>query len=172
MNQTFSHLFHEGMVIDVLDEYGELVAAQSSSGVLGAQGGTDASSHRAQQGIADRVAQRVVHRLEVIEIDEENGELMIVAAASLDSMPQSILQERTVGQAGQGIVEGLVLELSFKFVSARDVVARDGEPAPILFGDAAHRHLDIALAPVVSHEARFRAGIPPTGRRTDRGPCR
>ena len=50
----------------------------------------------------------VVDRLEVVEVDEQNGEL----AASLgDRVPDLVAEQRPVGQVGQRIVVGLVMEL-------------------------------------------------------------
>ena len=55
---------------EVLEQNGELIAAESRGGVLGAQAGRQSLGGRAEQLVSDRMAEAVVDRLEVVEIDE------------------------------------------------------------------------------------------------------
>jgi len=52
----------------------ELVAAQARRSLVDRQCRTDPGRDRAQQEIAEPVAERVVHILEVVEIDEQHGD--------------------------------------------------------------------------------------------------
>ena len=69
-------------VLDVLDERGELVAAEPGRGVVGAQGAGDAFGDRDEQLVADGVAQGVVDDLEVVEVDEEDADDRAVPGAA------------------------------------------------------------------------------------------
>src|SRR6266542_2758266 len=67
----------------------------------------DPLGDRGQQGVADRVPQCVVHGLEVVEVDDEHGELAVrrgVAERGVDLLAE----QGPVGQAGQLVVRGLV----------------------------------------------------------------
>ena len=83
---------------EVLEQDGELVAAEPRGGVLGAQAGRQSLGGRAQQLVADRVAEAVVDRLEVVEIDEDHRELTAVAPAARERQGQAILEQRPVGE--------------------------------------------------------------------------
>ena len=62
---------------------------------------------RAQQFVADRVAERVVDRLEIVEVDAEQGEAAAAAPLGLPELEIEMLaEEGAVGQAGQTVVEG------------------------------------------------------------------
>ena len=61
--------------IGLLDEDAELVSAEPGRRVLQPQAGSDPLRHGGQELVSGRVAEAVVHDLEVVEIDEEDGEL-------------------------------------------------------------------------------------------------
>ena len=58
--------------------------------------------------VAGRVAQAVIHRLEVVKVDEQHGELRLLAEGPGQGVRHPIPEERLVGQAGERVVEGLV----------------------------------------------------------------
>ena len=60
-------------VVGVLDHDRELVAAQAGDHVLGPQARAQARGDRDQQLVAGGVAEAVVDRLEVVEVDEQHG---------------------------------------------------------------------------------------------------
>ena len=62
------------LVRDVLEQNRELVAAQPGNGVALAQRGAQARRDRLQHPVAGVVAERVVDVLEVVEVQEQNGE--------------------------------------------------------------------------------------------------
>ena len=57
------------------------------------------------------MAHGIVHELEAIKIDEDDGDLLIAAAGIRQCQREAILEERAIGQAGQRIVGGLILSL-------------------------------------------------------------
>ena len=58
-------------VADVLEQHGELVAAEPRDGVAGAQAGLEPPRDRHQQLVARGVAEAVVDDLEAVEVEEE-----------------------------------------------------------------------------------------------------
>ena len=60
-------------VAHVLEEHRELVGAQPGDGVAGTEGEREPRCDRLEHGVADRVADAVVDRREVVHIDEEGG---------------------------------------------------------------------------------------------------
>ena len=54
--------------------------------------------------------QRIVDHLEAVEIDEQHGELPLVAAGRLDGMAQQPVEHFPVGQFGQAVMRGEVLD--------------------------------------------------------------
>ena len=56
----------------VEEQHRELVAAESCSQVVGANAAVDALGNDPQEAVAGPVAQRVVHDLEVVEVEEQD----------------------------------------------------------------------------------------------------
>ena len=113
----------------VLEEHGELVAAQTGDGVLTANAEQQAFGRGDQQRIARGVSEGVVDGLEVVQVEEEHGH---AALASADHrVLEAFGEQRSVGEARQRVVEGAVLELllgrtqlAHTFQSAVDVATR------------------------------------------------
>ena len=102
-------------VVVVLDHHRELVAAEARDHVLGAQARAQARSDRHQQLVAGGVAEAVVDRLEVVEVDEQHRELAPpVADRGLDLVGE----QRPVGEVRERVVVGLVVELLLKDAKA------------------------------------------------------
>ena len=94
---------------EVLDQHGELVAAEPRDGVGGAQHAPQAPAHLEQHLVAAAVAEGVVERLEVVEVDEQDGDRRVVAA--LERVPDAVEQQRAVGHPGERVVERAVAQL-------------------------------------------------------------
>jgi len=92
----------------VLDEDDELVSTEAGHGVLGPQAGRQACRDFAQQGVADVEAVAVVDLLEAVEVEEEHRQRTVVAAG--DRMAETVMEQHPVGQPGQRIVAGEVVE--------------------------------------------------------------
>ena len=64
-----------------------------------------------QQLVADAVAHRVVHDLEVVQVHEQHAGGRAVRPGRGDLLRDPVLEEQPVGQPGQRVVKGLVLQL-------------------------------------------------------------
>ena len=139
---------------EVLEQDGELVAAEPRGGVLGAQAARQSLRGRAQQLVADRVAEAVVDRLEVVEIDEDHRELAVVAPAARERQRQAILEQRPVGEAGEVVVERLVAELLLERDAIGDVAEVEQDPVDQRIADVVVRdHLDRSIVAVGGAQA-------------------
>ena len=98
------------LVGEALQQQRELVAAQPCRAVRRARRAVEPRRDLAQDGVARRVPERVVHGLEVVEVEEDDGAAGAMAPAPAQRLDDPVLEQRAVRQAGQGVVERLVLE--------------------------------------------------------------
>ena len=73
--------------------------------------------HRAQQRVADRMAEHVVDALEAVEIEEHDGELVAAAQRLL----HLVLEQHAVRQIGQRVVPRHVHDLGFGLAALGDI---------------------------------------------------
>ena len=105
---------HEGGVVgpgQVLHEDGELVAPDAGHEVGAARPGAQALGHRLQHRVAGGVAEPVVHRLEAVEVDEDEGAARALPPRARERALQGVEEERAVGEAGEAVVAGEALEV-------------------------------------------------------------
>jgi hypothetical protein len=94
-----------------LDQHRELVAADPRHGVGGPQALGQAVSDLQEEPIADLVAEGVVDDLEAVEVQVEHRQAEArLALHALPRVPQPVEEEGAVGQAGERVVEGAVLD--------------------------------------------------------------
>ena len=86
-------------------EHDELVAADARHGVNAADDGLETLRDHAEDGVADLVAADVVHTLEPVEVDDEEGERLGRPVGAGERLLDPIVEERPVGQAGERIAE-------------------------------------------------------------------
>jgi hypothetical protein len=144
----------------VFEEHGELVASETGGRVTGPQASTQPPGDGAEKLVARGVPHRVVHRLEVVEIDEQDCHR--IAAPPLQRVLDSIGEQRAVGQPGQGIMEGLLGQPVLEGAQLRQgalelpVLQRDGE-VPRQGVDEAHvlavERRDLAQPVADDHQA-------------------
>ena len=84
----------------------ELVGIESRQRVLLAQGGAQPLGDAAQELVADRMPQRVVDRLEIVEPEDQQRDLVGAAPRMQQHLVHLLPQQAAVGQAGQGIMLG------------------------------------------------------------------
>ena len=84
----------------------ELVAAEPGQGVAGPDRARDPAGHRAQQLVADRMAERVVDLLEAVEVEEEDRGQATFAAGMGQGLAKPVEQQGAVRQPGQRVVQG------------------------------------------------------------------
>ena len=104
---------------DVLEQDRELVAAEPRHGVAHAQRGAQARRDRLQHPVAGGVAERVVDRLEVVEVQEQHGERPAVVASAAERVFDAIAEQRPVREVGDRVVERLVGQLLLEAACAR-----------------------------------------------------
>ena len=94
----------------------EFVATEPGDEVPGANAAGKAVCRGAEELIADRVPERVVHGLEVVEVEEENGDVVVAGREQrLDLLPE----QRPVRQPGERIVERLMVEAVLELAKFR-----------------------------------------------------
>ena len=114
---------HAGLlaVAQILQQHHELVAAQARHDVAGAQALLQALGHFAQQRVAGLVAEAVVDELEAVEVDEQHRKLALVATRQREHVVEQLAEHHAVGQPGQAVVRGQVLNALLGLLARRDV---------------------------------------------------
>ncbi len=108
------------------DQCGELVAAEPGDGVPAADGALQPAGGLHQELVADLVPGGVVDRLEAVQVEEEHrdpGAGPALLAAGAEGGPQPLGEQRPVGQVGERVVEGVVLQLGLEHDAFGDVPA-------------------------------------------------
>ena len=143
--QPLGNLRHLLGARGVLDQDGELVAAPAGHRVVHRDDGAQPPGRLGQHEVTRAVADRVVDRGEAVQVQEDDagpgghrGVAQHVTGAFLDVGP--------VGQAGQAVVEGEVVDL----LAQRDLVAH------VARGD---QHLDGLAGHLVAQQGRL--DVPP-----------
>jgi hypothetical protein len=90
---------------DVVEEDDELISSHASGGVTCSQLAANAPSHMDEQLIAGGMAQSVVDRLEVVEIEEQDREAGRAPVREVQAVGQAVPEDGAVWQAGQLVVE-------------------------------------------------------------------
>ncbi len=104
-----------GHGIHVGQDDGEFIAALAADGVLLAQHLDEFLRDVAQQRVAGRVPQGVVDLLELVEVDEHQGDLFLAPGGGRERLRDAIAQQHPVGQSGQRIVVREMLQLRLPF---------------------------------------------------------
>ena len=148
---------------DVLEQNGELVAAQAGDGVLGAHAASNARGHLGQQGVALLVAQAVVDDFEVVDVQEQHADRAEVAVGVSQSLFESVGEQGPIGQPRQWIVKGQLFELLLELLALGDVAirhhdARDRRLLEQVVGD----HLAYPAFDAKQQRARRPRGLTPS----------
>lgn len=64
---------------------------------------------------------RVIDLLEIIEVDKHQGDLMLIAPGCFHRLPQSVIQQASIGQVGERVIQSHVQQLGFIFLAVGDV---------------------------------------------------
>ena len=94
--------FDRARAIGGSDQHHELVAAEARHQSSGADRATQPIGRGAQQLIADRVAERVVDLLELVEVDEQQRRVDVVGLGGEDRRG-ALAELDAVGQSGQRV---------------------------------------------------------------------
>ena len=104
MQQLLRHRGRLARLGDVLQQHAELVAADARDEVVAAHAGAQARGDHLQQRVADVVAERVVHLLEVVEVEEQQRRGLLVAPRVRHRLARALGEHRAVGQPGERVV--------------------------------------------------------------------
>ncbi|CAM5459604.1 hypothetical protein STANM309S_05816 [Streptomyces tanashiensis] len=118
------------------DQGGELVTAQSGGGVALADGLVESAGRLDQQLVPGLVPDGVVDSLEAVEVDEEHrraaqGGTPVGGAAAGERLLDTPGEQGAVGQVGERVVFGVVLELRLEAHAFGDVPAVEDEAAVV-----------------------------------------
>ena len=112
----------------------ELVAAEPGHSVRLADDGLQVLGRSHEQLVAGLVAQGVVDPLDVVEVDEQDGDVAAVPARAGQRLLEPVQQQPAVGQAGEGVVQGECHQLVLGGPPGGDVLDHaDREGGAVLF---------------------------------------
>jgi hypothetical protein len=166
-------LRHPGEVLllgDVRQDNGELVAADPRHQVVGAQRQLQPPCQFAQHPVASLVAEAVVDVLEAIEVDQHHRQDLLALGVARQGPGQALLQQGAVGQAGQGIEIGRLVQRRLGFLPAPPIgrlgeLALDGRAEPaegvlehVVLGAGAHGADGDVLADVARDDDERQVG--------------
>ena len=114
---------HDGAVRDMRQDDGKFVAAKAPAKFARIADLPQAARHLAQQLVADLVAQRIVDRLEPVEVDHHEAAAGRTATRRIHRLIQHFAQMAAIGQAGQRIEARQLRDLVRRFALRRDVGA-------------------------------------------------
>src|SRR5690554_3322761 len=98
------------LIADIGTENHEFIAPEAGHRVAVTNTLTHSGGNPLNQGIADFVAQTVVHAFELVQIQQQHRELGVLACRLGNGMFQPVPKQVTVWQPGQVIVIGLILQ--------------------------------------------------------------
>ena len=99
--------------------------------------------HAPEELVARGVAEGVVHRLEVVEVDEGDGDAGAVATVATMGDGHPVLEQGAVGQARERVVQAAVLQLPLELALVGDVAELAEDEADTV-GVLDHRHRELA----------------------------
>ena len=139
-----------------LRQHRELVAAVACHQPLTGEGVAQAPGDLQQQLVAGGMPEAVVHQLEAVQVEEQHG--VFVARAgdrALQAVAQLAFEQYAVGQPGQGIVSGIVLELALEAPLLGHIADRAAgvDLAVDLHRTCAHHDLDACSVLAQQHHA-------------------
>ncbi len=135
-----------------LQQQGEFVAAHARHGVVVVDAGQQALGHVLEHAIARRMAKGVIDRLETVEVEEHQHHPGLLPLGLLQGGVQAVLEQRAVGQVGEGIVVGQAVDALLAGLAFADVGEEAHIAGQVAFivehcGDAYPRRVVLAVAP-------------------------
>ena len=109
------------LAVDVLEQHGELVAAEARERVARAHAALEPPRDADQQLVAGLVSEAVVDRLEAIEVEVEHREQRLAQRAprAVKQVLQAVEEQRAVREIRERIVERLALQLLLGLLALR-----------------------------------------------------
>src|SRR5262245_63470210 len=81
------------------------------------------------------MTEAVVDRLEVVEVEEHDGDVLVLAPRAGERVPDTLREQRPVREPGDRVVEGLMRELLLERLALADVAAVEDDPADVLVAE-------------------------------------
>lgn len=116
-----------GSFAHALDNDGELVTSGPSRRIRRPQHGGQAGGNLAEHPIAAGVPIAVVDGLEVVDVDDHHRDRFAVPASPRHRLLETVVEEGTIGETGERVVEGALPELDLETPLLGDV-PRGDEP--------------------------------------------
>ena len=134
-----------------MQQQGEFVATHARHGVVIVDATEQPRGHFLEHAIAGGVAQGVVDRFEAVEVEEHQHHPGLLPVGRLQCRVQTILEQRAVGQVGQGVVIGEAVNPLFTGLALADVTEETHIACQIAFvvqhrGDPDPRRVMLAVA--------------------------
>ena len=130
MAQLIGDPGREIRVGDVVEEGDEFIPTDTAHRVRVPQAPAQALGHRPQELVAHGMSPGVIDRLELVQIDEQQGQPRAVAARQRQGRVQPVEEQGPVGQIGQRVVIGQVGEPGMGLGDLRQVQFQLLGPAP------------------------------------------
>ena len=122
------HRFGVPHVDYVLQQHGELVAAEAGQGVARTQGRVHALGDGDEQAVPGLVADAVVDDLEAVDVGEQHPVVGPAALAAAQGLLQAVEEDPAVGQAREVVVEGVVGQARLEGLALGDVAEHGDGP--------------------------------------------
>ena len=104
-----------------LDQDGELVTTEARHGVRRAEGAGQTIGHLDEQRVAGGVTEAVVDRLEAVEVEQHHRDRGVAPG---QRVLQPVVEQRSVRQPGEHVVEREMDELLLRGLALGDVLQR------------------------------------------------
>ena len=95
---------------DILQKEDELISAKPCDDVASAHAAPQPGADLGQQPVARVMAEGIVDDLEAVEIDEQHGQLPVLAPRQLDRKVQQLVEQLAVRQVGEAVVRGEIFD--------------------------------------------------------------
>src|SRR5439155_26145389 len=152
------HVLRVGRTDDLLEQYGELVAPEPRHDIARPHARSQASRDLRQQAIAGRVVEVIVDRLELVGVDEQDGEPVIrIPPPARLGLRHALDQVSAVRQVGQRVVQRRVQQLLLDTLALGDIVGdrRGADDLAVRVEDRRDGERDLDVRAVLAHPGRL-----------------
>ncbi|MNC28185.1 hypothetical protein D3C75_763840 [compost metagenome] len=124
VEDALGYLLGVAVAGEVVKQDDEFVAAEAEQLISRAQGLFQADCHFHQHAITDVVAEAIVDQLEAVQIDEQQRLVVTALALLPEGLLHLLVKPDAVGQAGQRVVLGGMLEALLGILACTDIGLR------------------------------------------------
>ena len=100
-------------MLDIGEQQQKFIAALATDGVRLTPTGNQAFCDGLQQLVAHGVPQRIVDVFEAVQVHEHHRQLPALTARDFNGLAKAVLHQHSVGQIGECIVMGQMIEFNF-----------------------------------------------------------